>query len=49
MCLSTRFFLRWNTEAVLAGAELAYQSDSKFCLGVKMDGGSGQQMEMSLR
>lgn len=44
MGLNTRFFLRWNTEAVLAAAKLAFQSDSKFWLGGKTDRGSDQQI-----
>lgn len=44
MGLSTRFILRRSTEAVLAAAKLAFQSDSKFWLGGKMDRGSDQQI-----
>lgn len=44
MGLNTRFSLRWNTEGVLAEAKLAFQSESKFFLGVKMDRGSDQQI-----
>lgn len=38
-----------HSETVLAAADLAYQSDGKFCLGVGMDRGSDEQLEMSIR
>lgn len=38
-----------HCETVLAAAELAYQSDGKFCPGVGTDRGSDEQLEMSIR